>query len=118
MPIFTALDNPAKQEVVYGLGCSQRAGECATRLGSHALVVTDSGIMAAGHPQKILKSLQSAGIQTQLFDGVMENPTDTSVQECAAKFKSQKIDLIVGVGGGSSLDTAKGVNFSSPTVGR
>ena len=38
----------------------------------------------------------------------MENPTDTSVQECAAKFKSQKIDLIVGVGGGSSLILLKG----------
>jgi alcohol dehydrogenase len=109
--LFYNPDDVAKQEVVYGLGCSQRAGECAIRLGTHALVVTDSGIMTAGHPQKILKSLQSAGIQTHLFDGVMENPTDTSIQECAAKFKSQKIDLIVGVGGGSSLDTAKGVNF-------
>ena len=39
---FYSEDDPAKQEVVYGLGCSQRAGECATRLGSHALVVTDS----------------------------------------------------------------------------
>ena len=108
---FYSPDDPVDQEVLYGLGCSQRAGEFATRLGSHALVVTDSGIMAAGHPQKILKSLQSAGIQTHLFDGVMENPTDTSVQECAKKFKTDKIDFIVGVGGGSSLDTAKGVNF-------
>ena len=94
---FYSPDDPVDQEVLYGLGCSQRAGEFATRLGSHALVVTDSGIMAAGHPQKILKSLQSAGIQTHLFDGVMENPTDTSVQGCAAKFKSDKIYFIVGL---------------------
>ena len=103
--------DPVKQTLVFGTGCSQRVGECAKTLGSHALVVTDPGIMTAGHPQKILDSLHQAGIKTFLFDGSVENPSDSSVQACAFKAKSIGVDVVMGVGGGSSLDTAKGANF-------
>ena len=103
--------DPVKQTLVFGAGCSQRVGEHAKTLGSHALVVTDPGIMAAGHPQKVLDSLNQAGLKTFLFDGSVENPSDFSVQECAAKASAISVDLIIGVGGGSSLDTAKGANF-------
>ncbi len=108
---FYSEDDPAAQEVVFGLGCSQRAGEFGKKLGRTALVVTDPGIVSAGHPQKIIESLEGAGIQTHLFDGAMENPTDSSVQKCADTVRSLDIDFIIGLGGGSSLDTAKGANF-------
>jgi len=108
---FYQSGDPVKQRLEFGAGCSQRVGEFAKILGSHALVVTDPGIMAAGHPQKILDALHLAGLKTFLFDRSVENPSDSSVQECAFKAKSMGVDLIIGVGGGSSLDTAKGANF-------
>ena len=46
--------DPVKQTLLFGTGCSQRVGEFAKTLGSHALVVTDPGIMTAGHPQNCL----------------------------------------------------------------
>ena len=104
-------DDPVKQTLEFGAGCSQRVGAFAKTLGSRVLVVTDPGIMAAGHPQKILDSLQQSGMKTFLYDGSVENPSDSSVQECAFKAKSMGVDLSIGVGGGSSLDTAKGANF-------
>ena len=103
--------DPVKQTLLFGTGCSQRVGEFAKTLGSHALVVTDPGIMSAGHPQKILDSLHQAGIKTFLFDGSVENPSDSSVQVCAFKAGAIGVDVVIGVGGGSSLDTAKGANF-------
>ena len=103
--------DPVKQTLLFGTGCSQRVGEFAKTLGSHALVVTDPGIMTAGHPQKILDSLHQAGIKTFLFDGSVENPSDSSVQACALKASAIGVDVVIGVGGGSSLDTAKGANF-------
>ena len=103
--------DPVKQTLVFGSGCSQRVGEFAKILGNHALVVTDPGIITAGHPQKILDSLHQAGIKTFLFDGSVENPSDSSVQVCALKASAIGVDVVIGVGGGSSLDTAKGANF-------
>ena len=108
---FFALGDPTEQQVIYGPGSSVKVGECAKQLGSRALVVTDLGVSSAGHPHKVMKSLESAGIRTFLFEESMENPTDSSVQECAQKAGMLEIDLIIGLGGGSSLDTAKGANF-------
>ena len=104
---FYQPDDPVKQILEFGVGCSQTIGGVAKTLGSYALVVTDPGIMAAGHPQKILDSLHQAGLKTFLFDGSVENPSDSSVQECAFKASAVGVDLVIGVGGGSSLDTAR-----------
>ncbi len=109
--LFFDRGDPTSQRVFSGVGCSEEVGKHAKSLGTHALVVTDPGVMSAGHPQKIIASLEDAGVKAHLFEGTVENPTDSSVQECARKVESLGIDLIVGVGGGSSLDTAKGANF-------
>jgi alcohol dehydrogenase len=108
---FFALGDPTEQQVIYGPGSSRKVGKYAKQFGSRALVVTDLGVSSAGHPRKVMESLESAGIRTFLFEESMENPTDSSVQECAQKAGKLEIDLIIGVGGGSSLDTAKGANF-------
>ena len=108
---FFSPSDPTRQQVVLGAGVSARAGEFGGKLGSRALVVTDAGVLSAGHPQKVLASLEAAGIKTFLFDGTIENPTDSSVQACARSVESLGVDMVVGVGGGSSLDTAKGANF-------
>ena len=84
--------------------------------GLHVLLVSDRGIVAAGHVAAAKASLTDAGVETVLFAGVEENPTTKHVEAGvraarAAEAKGQPIDLIVGLGGGSALDCAKGINF-------
>lgn len=76
-----------------------------------ALIVSDLGIVATGHPQRAIQYLQQAGIQTQLFTDVHENPTTDDVQRGVEIAKEFQPDLLIGLGGGSSMDCAKGINF-------
>ena len=73
--------------------------------------MSDPGIVAAGHSKRGIAALASAGIETQLFDGVGENPTTDHVAAGLKIAKRFEPELIVGLGGGSSMDCAKGINF-------
>jgi alcohol dehydrogenase len=75
------------------------------------LLVTDPGLEAAGHPQRALAALRNAGLETFVFDEVEENPTTKHVDAGLEAARRYGIDLIVAVGGGSSMDCAKGINF-------
>lgn len=98
--------------VVFGPGTLARLGELTRELGGRrVLVVTDPGLEAAGHPSRALESLLTAGLHPFLFDGVEENPTTRHVHACLTFARKNRIDFIVAVGGGSSMDCAKGVNF-------
>jgi alcohol dehydrogenase len=98
--------------IVYGPGTLQRLGELARELGAHRpLLVTDPGLEAAGHPQRALASLREAGLEPVLFDGVEENPTSRHVELGVDAAKRERVDFLIAVGGGSSMDTAKGINF-------
>ena len=79
--------------------------------GRRALVVSDPGIVAAGHAAAGLESLEAAGLTTALFSAFGENPTETQVAAGAAAARDVRPDLLVGLGGGSSMDCAKGINF-------
>ena len=123
-----AVQNPARLEffqlqsrtnVVSGAGCVQQAGVLAAALGRrHALLVTDAGIVAAGHAGRVCASLEQAGLRVTTFDKSRENPTTRCVEDCVAVAKTAGVDLIVGLGGGSSMDTAKGCNFILTNGGR
>jgi alcohol dehydrogenase len=105
-------DYHSPTRVVFGAGTLARLGELARELGeSRVLLVTDPGLEAAGHPQRAIQSLRDAGLEVFLFDGVEPNPTDRHVQAGVAFARPHNIDLIVSVGGGSSMDCAKGINF-------
>ena len=98
--------------VVFGPGCVSRVGEISCRLGgSRALIVTDPGIAGAGHSEWVMASLKRAGIQSFLFPDVNENPTTEDVEKCVEAARSSAADILIGLGGGSSMDTAKGCNF-------
>ena len=75
------------------------------------LLVSDSGIVKAGHVERARGILSGAGLEVFLFDEVKENPTTTCVEACLKMAQTEKIDTLVALGGGSSLDTAKGCNF-------
>ena len=101
----------SNQKVLFNEGISSTVGEHAKTLGTHAFLVSDPGIREAGHVDRVKNLIQDAGVQVTVFDQSIENPTESSVALCASIAKEAKVDLIVGLGGGSSMDTAKGCNF-------
>ena len=108
----------ATQKIIYGNGVIKRAGEVAKECGSNLLLVTDSGLSSAGHPQKLKEIFEQSNLNVTLFDKSIENPTESSVQSCVQVASEAHVDLIVGLGGGSSMDTAKGCNFILSNGGR
>lgn len=98
--------------IVSGLDAVDRLGSLAHGLGGQrALVVSDRGVIEAGHTARGLASLQAAGLATHCFDKVYENPSTRDVEAATAVAREFRPDLLVGLGGGSSMDCAKGVNF-------
>jgi alcohol dehydrogenase len=105
--------------ILFGPGKLSELGSVAANLGAtRALVVSDPGIVAAGHTPRGSKFLIEAGLNVALFDGVGENPTTQHVEAGLAIAKEFRPDLIVGLGGGSSMDCAKGINFLYSCGGR
>jgi alcohol dehydrogenase len=105
--------------VVCEAGALNRLGELTRTLGgSRVLLVTDPGLEKAGHPQRAAASLREAGYAVTLFDRVRENPTEAEVADGVAVAKTASADIIVAVGGGSSMDCAKGINFLYTNGGR
>src|SRR5216117_1786012 len=112
-------DYQPRTRIVFGLNSVERVGELARGLGAKVvLVVTDPGIVTAGPADRVEHILQSCGLGVLVFDAVHENPTTRDVDKCLAVAKSAGIDTIVGLGGGSSMDTAKGCNFLLTNGGR
>lgn len=92
----------------FGRGIAATAGAEATALGARtALVVTDPGVRAAGLDAAIVASLREAGLETAVFDHVQPNPRDLHCLEGAEVARKVGADVLVGVGGGSAIDTAK-----------
>ncbi len=114
-----AFDFQPRTRTIFGPGALERVGEIAQALrGERVLVVSDPGIVAAGYPERALRSLRAAGLTPFLFDGVEQNPTTRHVDAGVACAKQHRIDLLVGLGGGSSMDCAKGMNFLLTNGGR
>src|SRR5262245_14964227 len=98
--------------IVFGVGKAKEAGSIARELGGRtALLMTDAGLYRLGLTGTIEASLSEAGARVELFDGVVTEPTLASVEAAVATFKERDCDLIVAVGGGSSMDSAKAVSL-------
>jgi alcohol dehydrogenase len=98
--------------VRFGHGSLAHLGETVRQLGgSRVLVVTDRGIVDAGHVERAVESIEQAGLGCWVFDGVEENPTERHVAAGVEAARRRGVDFLVGLGGGSSMDCAKGVNF-------
>ena len=112
-------DYQPRTRIVFGPDKIDTLGELAGELGARrVLLVSDPGIVRAGHVERGLSSLAKAGIDAQLFDGVEENPTTTNVEAGALAAADFAPELLVGLGGGSSMDCAKGINFIHSGGGR
>lgn len=114
-----SIDFQPRTRLVFGRGAVARLGELARQLNAtRALVVSDAGVVAAGHFQRGIDALHQAGLETCAFHGVHENPTTRDVAAGLATAKDFQPDLLVGLGGGSSMDCAKGINFLYSCGGR
>lgn len=97
--------------IIMGRGASYRTGLKVRELGcKKVMVVYDKGLKELGITDVILDNLHNAGVETISFDGVVPDPPDTIVEAAAALAKKEGIDGIVAVGGGSAIDSAKGIN--------
>ncbi|MEL7566848.1 MAG: iron-containing alcohol dehydrogenase, partial [Dehalobacterium sp.] len=82
------------------------------------LIVTDPGVLKASLHKNLVLSLDKENIPYQIFSDVEPNPRDTTCEKAALLAKEFKADTVIGIGGGSSLDTAKCVSFLLTNSGR
>lgn len=110
--LLSSFDYQPIGRVVFARGALARCGELVRELGgSRVLLVTDPGLEAAGHPQRATGFLREAGLDVFVFDGVEENPETSHVENGVEFARRNRIDFLVAIGGGSSMDVAKGINF-------
>src|SRR5678816_3032659 len=119
MPVLNSFDFMPGTRVIFGVGSIARLGELATELGFHrTLLVADRGLVASGHVAKALEALRAAQIEVVLFHDFEANP-DSAMIEAGTNFaRAERVDSLVGLGGGSSMDCAKGISLihiSEPT---
>jgi alcohol dehydrogenase len=114
-----AFDFQSHTRVIFGGGALERLGEAARELGfGRTLLVADTGLVACGHVERATKFLSQAGIEVIPFHDFDVNP-DTRMIETGLAFAAPlEVDSIIGLGGGSSLDCAKGINFLLTNGGR
>lgn len=107
------------KRILFGLGAVEKTGPEAQLLkAKKILIVTDPGVIQAGLLQGIETSLQSVGLPFVIFDGVEPDPRIEVVEKSVEKAKKEGIDLIVGFGGGSSLDIAKVTSIMITNLGK
>ncbi len=106
------LDSHLRTRIVQAEDAIDQLGELTAAAGfSKALVVTDPGIVAVGHVERAVAALKRSNIDSFVFDGARENPTTDHVDAGLAVAHEYQPDLLIGLGGGSSMDCAKGINF-------
>jgi len=105
-----------------GAGAVAHLGRWARELGGERLfLVTDTGLREAGHEERVLAFLAESGFDSScvaVFGDVTPNPTTNDVDRALEVARERESDLIIGLGGGSSMDCAKGVNFLLTNGGR
>ena len=98
--------------IYFGPGAIDHLGEYVAELGSRkALCVFDPGVEAMGIADRAVASLKKAGIDSVCYGKIMSDPTIGAVDEAGALAVKEKVDVIIGIGGGSSMDAAKAVSI-------
>ena len=109
MPLHETKRSP---KILFGQNALGQIGQESRSLGANrVLVVTDEGIVKADHAERLTHYLDKANCESSLFTKVVENPSTETVDDCVEAARDFGAELIIGLGGGSSLDTAKGCNF-------
>lgn len=103
----------------FGVGASEEIGYDLSLYGvRRVLVLTDPGVAATGHPDRVADQIRGFGIEAEVFADVAVEPTDASFEAAIAYGRSNgPWDAFVAVGGGSTIDTAKAVNLLTSNDG-
>lgn len=109
----------APNKIMIGLGATGKLGVEVKRLGGKkALIVTDKGVMAAGLIKSVTDVLEANDIAYVIYNDVQPDPPTRLVDQGTAFLKTEKCDCVIGLGGGSSLDTAKGIALMATNGGK
>ena len=100
--------------IIFGVGCSQHLAQVVATFGRRAMLVTMPGVPCADSLQE---QLASAGLSVVRCDRVRSNPLARMIDEAAVVAREEGVELVVGVGGGSVIDTAKGVAVGATHAG-
>jgi alcohol dehydrogenase len=115
----TGFDFAARTRIVFGPGTLDRIGDLARDAGFHrTLLVSDPDLATSGHPDRVRRLLERAGIEVVEFHEFAPEPDASMVEAGANAVRAAQVDSMVAVGGGSSLDCAKGLNFLLTSGGR
>jgi alcohol dehydrogenase class IV len=107
------------KRILFGVGSVEKIGTEAQLLkAKKILIITDQGVIQAGLLEGVEKSLQSVNLPFVIFDGVEPDPRIEVVEKSIEKAKKEGIDLIIGFGGGSSLDIAKVTSIMITNTGK
>jgi alcohol dehydrogenase class IV len=105
-------------EIIHGIGALTKIGCCAKRLGGEKiLLVTDPGIIRSGWIDEVIKHLEKENLKYVVYDNVVTNPRDFQVEQGAQLYNRENCDVIAAVGGGSPIDTAKGIGILASNHG-
>jgi alcohol dehydrogenase len=114
-----SFDFQPRTRLIFGAGAIGQLGDVAKELGfRRTLLVADHGLVASGHVDEAVTPLQEAGIEVIRFHDFEVNPDTRMIEAGTAFVATQQIDSIIGLGGGSSMDCAKGINFLLTNGGR
>jgi len=96
--------------ILFGQGRFTELGEQTSHYGKKALIVTGrSWARQSGYTQQAVELLKKSGVSSVVFDGIEGNPTTVSVNRGGELARREKCDVVIGLGGGSALDAAKGI---------
>lgn len=106
-------------EIVFGPGALAEVGHCAARLGARRpFLVTDPGLIEAGWVDEAVAYLRQSGPRPEVWHDVTPNPKDHEIEAAFQRYAESGSDVIIGLGGGSCIDAAKGVAILSGNGGR
>lgn len=106
-------------EIIFGRGSLKQVGQCGRRMGGDKIfLVTDPGIIATGWIDEALGFLKQEGLKSVVYDNVVSNPRNYQVEQGALEYARNGCDVILAIGGGSPMDTAKGIAILVSNQGR
>ena len=100
-------------KIIFGVGSINQVGDEASKLGKKAIIVTYPDIRRIGLLDRITTDLKDKGVESLAFEKVEPNPRSSTVDEGAGIARSEKVDLVIGLGGGSAMDAAKSLAMAS-----
>jgi len=113
--VITTFHLPTK--IIFGPGSLAQLGIEAGKMGQKAILVTGSSSMRkTGVLDRVVKDLRANGITATIFDRVEPNPHITTVDEGSKLVRQQGVDIVIGLGGGSVMDAAKGIALASSGI--